>query len=102
MNAGIKSWIGLRSHPRELLNCEAIVSVFYGANMTWRLDRSGQSAISIATGDLVLGSGERCDVRLSSAESRHALLRVVAGRLFLESIDDAPIWVNDKLQAKIS
>ena len=62
--------------------------------MSWRLDQSGKPAIPIVKDDTTIGSSEHCGVRIQGLQPQQALLRVVAGRLFLETVDEAPLFVN--------
>lgn len=68
--------------------------------MNWQIRTPGRSPFPIESQDVVIGSGERCQIVLPDAEKRHAMLRLVAGRWLLESIDDAPLWVNERSQSK--
>ncbi len=68
--------------------------------MKWQLRLPNGQSFPVEGQDVVIGSSSRSDVVLPDAEPKHALLRMVAGRWFLESVDDAPLWINERPGSK--
>lgn len=52
--------------------------------------------IPLERAEVVFGSGPRAKVQLAELEERHAVLKPVSGRWFLQAEPDCALWVNDQ------
>ena len=68
--------------------------------MSLELRIPGQTAVRLERKDLTIGSDASADVRLPNARRRHATLKLVAGRWFLEAVEEAPLTINGQSRPK--